>query len=122
MSCFFDSIFRRLTTEQKKAVGKSSASLPRYFAGRNRETPLVRCNGIGLNKQQLKENVSHVKALAGHDVRTGYLTSFYEPYFYLCCELFRVNIVFKYRGHIARFTREGNTLNWSFAASSSHIN
>ena len=121
MSCFFDSIFSRLTTDQKKAVGKNSASLPRYFASCNRETPLVRCNGIGLSKQQLKENVSHVKALAGHNVQTGYLTSFYEPYFYLCCELFRANIVFKYRGHIAKFTREGNSSIWSFSASSSHI-
>ena len=121
MSCFFDSIFSRLTTDQKKAVGKNSASLPRYFASSNRETPLVRCNGLTLSKQQLKENVSHVKTMANHNVSSGYLTSFYEPYFYLSCELFRVNIVFKYRGHVARFTKVGNTLNWSFSASASHI-
>ena len=121
MSCFFDAIFRRLTSDQRKTTGNSSAALPRYFASVNKQTPLVLCNGEKLSIQQLKENIEHIKSMANHDVRSGYLTSFFEPYFYLCCEVFRVNIVFKYRGHIARFTKVGNTLNWSFNASSSHI-
>jgi len=123
MSCFFDAIFVRLTPEWRKKVGGRSATLPRFFSENNKTTPNVTCNSISLTAKQLNENKTHITEMANHNVNSGYLTSFYEPYFYLCCELFDINVQFKYRGNTAFFQKKGvaNGKTWSFNASSSHI-
>jgi hypothetical protein len=123
MSCFFDAIFCRLNPEWRKKVGGRAACLPRFFSQNNRETPDVLCNNIALSVQQRRENKTHIAEMANHNVNSGYLTSFYEPYFYLCCELFDVSIQFKYQGNLASFKKKGCSSGkvWSFNASSSHI-
>ena len=126
MSCFFDAIYHRLSPEwrQKVAGGGGSRGLPRFFADHNRATPEVLCNGMALSQQQQKENVTHVKELRGHNVSSGYLTCFYEPYFFLCCALFDVDIRFNYRGSMAVFSRAGDATGrkvWTFSANSGHI-
>lgn len=122
MSCFFDAIFTRLTPEWKKKVG-SPSRLPAFFADNNVDTRNVLCNGLQLSTKQLQENNAHISEMRNHNVRSGYLTSFYEPYFYLCTVLFDTDITFNYRGHVARFKKRhgASTHSWSFTATSSHI-
>jgi hypothetical protein len=123
MSCFFDAVFTRLTPEWKAKVGGRAAELPRFFADSNRETPEVLCNGVALTAKQRVENAAHVGEMRGHNVCTGYLTSFFEPYFYLCCALFDVDIRFNYCGAVASFSGAVGTGRpvWTFGANAGHI-
>ena len=123
MSCFFDAIFGRLTPEWKKRVGGTPARLPAFFAENNLDTPNVLCNGVTLSPKQRQENKAHILEMKNHNINSGYLTSFYEPYFYLCSELFDVDINFNYRGNKACFKKNDGVSRkyWSFTASSSHI-
>lgn len=129
MSCFFDAVFTRLTPEWKAKVGGRSAALPRFFANNNRETPEISCNGVALTAKQRAENATHVKEMGGHNVCAGYLTSFYEPYFYLCCALFDVDVRFNYCGAVASFSRAGGGAPalgagrrvWTLSANAGHI-
>jgi hypothetical protein len=122
MSCFFDAIFVRLTPEWKEKVG-SSSRLPAFFADNNVDTHNILCNGLRLSAKQIQENKAHISQMRNHNVRSGYPTSFYEPYFYLCSVLFDADIAFDYRGHKACFKKchGASRHSWSFTATSSHI-
>ena len=86
-----------------------------------RKTKDIIWNGETLTNKQLEENYEHIKDFNVDSIYGGYLCSTCEPFLFLVCELFKMNINHNYCGQLMSYkvTNPIRTLN--FKSNSGHF-
>jgi len=92
MTCVWDGLIKAL------GLKLSAKSFCIHIKTNNRETSDVKCNGIQLTLQQMKENMAHISAIKTDDINKGYYCSGCDPLFLLVGQLYCVSIDHLYRG------------------------
>jgi len=121
MTCFWNSILCGLN--RVKDISCISQSLSRelfdnrllqqpiqlvdYLKRHNIKTDHVRFNGEFLNQKRKDENFEAISVFDSSSIYRGYLCAFEEPFLFLICELFKINIRHNYNGHYGHYSYDG---------------
>lgn len=105
MSCFWTGISESLARNQLVQIRMSPQDLVTLLKTRNEATPNVLCQGERLSVQQMDENVRHVAEYDSATIGNGYLCSGWDPFLFLVCHVFKVNIDHNYNGTLFRFNQ-----------------
>ena len=86
-----------------------------------KKTKDIKWNGETLTDKQLEENFEHIRDFNVNSIGGGYLCSTCDPFLFLVCQLFQVDINHNYRGYMMRYriTNPIKTLN--FESNSGHF-
>ena len=122
MSCFWDGIIQELHRKTHHRFS-SPIQLIQYFKSNNVKTPSVTCRQTFLRDSQLQENYNHVMTYDQNSFRNGYFCSAFEPFLFLACKLFSVNIVHNFNNNLFSFvdTERENSITLNFTSSSTHF-
>ena len=125
MTCFWDGILHHLKDEDFQRVFQINKPTNKNFVkilkSNLRKTKNIIWNGETLTDKQLEENYEHIKDFNVDSIHGGYLCSTSEPFLFLVCELFKMDINHNYCGHMMsyRTTNPNRTLN--FKSNSGHF-
>jgi hypothetical protein len=126
MTCVWDSILHALCSHGLLSVMSVTArpspiQLVNWLKGSNRKTPGVQWNGDSLTAKQHDENFEHVQSFQGGTIAGGYDCAACEPFLFLVCELFRVNIDHNYCGHVMQYRITGQVPLLRFRSNGGHM-
>lgn len=124
MSCFWDAITANLTKHQLVQKRIRPTELIIYLKERNQTTPCVLWQGEQLTDREMLENFEHVKNYNPALINQGYLCAARDPFLYLVCQLFKVNIEHDYISTLFYFTQKcicKPFITMRFKSSSSHF-
>ena len=102
MTCFWDGILSQLTNEDFAPYSMNKPKhkeFVEFLQKHNTITNKVSWNNESLTKKQLEENFTHVKDFQVDSIHKGYYCSTFEPFLFLVCQLFHVNINHCYCGN-----------------------
>ena len=116
MSCFWDSILNKVRIEDfQKIFNHSGKPNPETFAKmlikENVKTENVLWNSQIMKEKQLQENYEHIQEYDVSNVNQGYDCSTCDPFLFLICELFTINIQHIYLGNTIEYTHKKNVFN-----------
>lgn len=112
MTCFWNSL---LSGIPKDLFLEHSISQPIhlvvYLKKYNLKTDHVKFNGVFLSEKRKDENFEAISSFQSNSIYGGYFCAFEEPFLFLVCELFKINIHHNYNGYIAHYIYDGITPN-----------
>ena len=121
MTCFWDAILQRLTQkdfnnfEKRNGVciskHSSNSNFVRLLKNFAEKTPDILWNGDKLREKELEENYTHIIEFNPNTINNGYDCSISDPFLFLVCHLFRVNIDHNYNGNLMKYRLENNNEN-----------
>ena len=116
MSCFWDAILNKIKTQDfQKIFNHSGKPNPETFAKMlikdNVKTENVLWNSQIMKEKQLQENYEHIQEYDVSNVNQGYDCSTCDPFLFLICELFNINIQHIYLGNTFEYTHKKNVFN-----------
>ena len=125
MTCFWDGILHHLKDEDFQRIFQINKPNNKNFVEllktNLRKTKDIIWNGYTLTDKQLEENYEHVKDFNINSIRSGYLCSICDPFLFLVCELFRVDINHKYCGYNMTYRVKNPTKTLNFKSNSGHF-
>jgi len=126
MTCVWDSILHALCSNRLHSVISATArpspvQLVSWLKNNNRKTPGVQWNGGSLTAKQQDENFEHVKSFREGTIGGGYDCAACEPFLFLVCELFKVNIDHHYCGHTMQYRTTGQVPLLKFRSNRGHM-
>ena len=96
MSCFWDGILSSLVRNRLIQNTMTIVDIDKLLKSRNTLNPFVTCNRQQLTQQQMHENYRHIQDYDISTINQGYLCSGWDPFLFLICNVFNVNIVHEY--------------------------
>jgi hypothetical protein len=111
MTCFWDGLISALGDKQISEILnvkiKKKSIKPIKFVEKlkenNKMTENVTWNEQKLTEQEMKENYERVKELDTDIINKGYLCAASDPFLFLVCELFEINIIFNMNGTVFKY-------------------
>ena len=125
MTCFWDGILHHLKEEDFQRVFQikkpNNKNFVKLLKDNLKKTKDIKWNGETLTDKQLEENFEHIRDFNVNSIGGGYLCSTCDPFLFLVCQLFQVDINHNYRGYMMRYriTNPIKTLN--FRSNSGHF-
>ena len=115
MSCFWDGLRASLK------VTENNKNFALFLKSKNTETNSVTWQNKTLSKKQLQENYEHVRDYSVNNINKGYLCSTADPFLFLICEIYNINIIHKYnKVNIKYITNNQNTVHY-FQSNNRHF-
>lgn len=99
--------------------------LVEYLKKYNCKTIHVKINGCLLSDKRIAENLEAVSSFNSSSIYGGYFCAFEDPFLFLVCELFKLNIKHTINGHVAEYIYYDGvqSIKWiHLSSSSSHMN
>lgn len=125
MTCFWDGILHHLRDEDFQRVFQinkpSNKNFVKILKTNLRKTKDIIWNGETLTNKQLEENYEHIKDFNVDSIHGGYLCSTCEPFLFLVCELFKMNINHNYCGHMMSYKVTSPIRTLNFKSNSGHF-
>ena len=125
MTCFWDGILHHLKDEDFQRVFQINKPTNKNFVkilkSNLRKTKNIIWNGETLTDKQLEENYEHIKDFNADSIHGGYLCSTCEPFLFLVCELFKMNINHNYCGHMMSYKVNNSIRTLNFKSNSGHF-
>lgn len=125
MTCFWDGILHHLKDEDFQRVFQinkpSNKNFVKILKTNLRKTKDIIWNGETLTNKQLEENYEHIKDFNVDSIHGGYLCSTCEPFLFLVCELFKMNINHNYCGHMMSYKVTSPIRTLNFKSNSGHF-
>ena len=110
MSCFWDTLIKKINTNDIKTILKITNIDPKTFSNALKNENIKTNNVLwkggdvsekqSLSEKQKTENFDHIKEYDINTIKNGYLCSTFDPFLILICELFNIDIHHKYNGHM----------------------
>lgn len=104
MTCFWTGILSALTIEDFSNIQINTKPHIKQFIeilkNKNIPTTDILWQNILLTKQQLDENMEHIKSFDTNSINSGYLCSTCDPFLLLIATIFKVNINHRYNNHL----------------------
>lgn len=125
MSCFWDSMFRKLTLDDYKFIGArpiSPKTLVKLLKDKNVPLVNVRWQGELLAIRFMSEMMRDISVYKSKSFNTGHDTGGCDIFLALVCQIFQININHNYNGVVLKYENTKNvrkTLN--FSSSRSHM-
>lgn len=102
MTCFWDGILQSLNNDDFKLFNRHKpfyqTDLIQFLKQNNKPTINVYWKGEKLRESELKENFTTIKDFEIKNIYNGYLCSVSDPFLFLLCEIFQINILHDYNG------------------------
>ncbi len=131
MTCFWDSILQKLNQDDFNRFEKihgicvnsntTNHNFVRLLKNFAEKTPDVAWNGSKLRAQELDENYTHIIEFNPNTINNGYDCSISDPFLFLICHLFRVNIDHNYNGHLMKYRIDDTTKILRFRSNTGHF-
>tara|TARA_B100000073_G_scaffold84470_1_gene65211 strand:- start:1476 stop:1859 length:384 start_codon:yes stop_codon:yes gene_type:complete len=124
MTCFWDAILQKLTRNDFNNFGLShmdNSNFVRFLKNHAEKTPDVTWNDERLSDKQLQENYKHIIDFNPNSIRNGYDCSVCDPFLFLVCFLFNVDIDHNYNGHIMRYRVKNSNRCLRFSSNTGHF-
>jgi hypothetical protein len=136
MTCFWNSIISGLQrVKDLPCISQSSIrdlyhrihqpnQFVQYLKNNNIKSDHVKFNGQFLSQKRKDENFEAISSFDVNSIYHGYFCAFEEPFLFLVCELFKINIFHTYNGHNAHYIYDGvnNNICIHLSSNSSHMN
>jgi hypothetical protein len=107
MSCFWDTLIKKVNVQDMKNVLKITNPTPKIFSNalknENMKVENVLWNSNELTVKERQENFDHIKEYDINTVTNGYLCSVCDPFLLLIAELFKVEIIHHYHGNTIHY-------------------
>jgi hypothetical protein len=124
MTCFWDGILNKLTPQDfssyhiKKPNNKNFVS---FLQKHNMKTNMIKWNDTIVSKQQMNEHFTHIKDFQVNSIYDGYFCSTFEPFLFLICQLFKVNIDHCYCGIVMKYRYPNGIRVLKFKSNKNHF-
>jgi len=110
MSCFWDTLIKKVNKDELNILLKITKPTPKTFANglknENIKVENVLWNSNELTVKERQENFDHIKEYDINTVTNGYLCSVCDPFLILIAELFKIEIIHHFNG---------NTINYKYS-------
>jgi len=118
MTCVWNALLAGLSGRENL---RQPRELVEYLKNHNKKTDRVKFNGVLLSEKRKEENFEAIKEFDVNSIYGGYFCSFEDPFLFLVCEIFGINIHHVFNGHVADYDIGGDR--WMHLRSSaSHMN
>ena len=125
MTCFWDGILHHLKDEDFQRVFQinkpSNKNFVKLLKNNLRKTKDIIWNGEKLTENQIQENYEHIRDFNSDSIHQGYLCSTCDPFLFLVCELFRVDINHNYCGHMMKYSVTNPIKTLNFTSNTGHF-
>ena len=130
MSWFWQGIQRSLITKDFEPYTQSNTNIqfvPKllklvlFLKKHNCITKNITCNGKICSDKMLEENKNAVKEYDKNQINQGYYCSTADPFLFLVCFLFKVNIHHNYNGHVILYEHPNYTRTIYYKSNTSHF-
>jgi|TARA_B110000211_G_scaffold214105_1_gene255233 hypothetical protein len=129
MSCFWQGIQRSLIIEDFLPYSNSENihvvpkldTLVLFLKKHNYLTKNITCNGEVCSEKMLKENKDAVDEYNLVQINQGYYCSTADPFLFLVCFLFSVNIIHDYNSHTISYEHPAHTRTIYYHSNTSHF-
>ena len=107
MSCFWDTLIKKVNAEDMKNVLKIINPTPKTFSNalknENIKTENVLWMSNELTVKERQENFDHIKEYDINTTTNGYLCSICDPFLLLVVELFKIEIIHHFHGILINY-------------------
>lgn len=109
MTCFWSGVLSLVNVDDLKKIGWESNRKPdlRHFIlmlqNNNINIDNVAWNGVLPSERQAVENYVHVRYFDAKNINHGYDCSTFDPFLFLVCELFGLDVDHHFRGNIIEY-------------------
>ena len=125
MTCFWDGILHNLTNEDFQRTFKINKPNNKNFVNllkqNLKKTKDLTWNGEALTDNQLNENYEHIRDFNVNSIHNGYLCSTCDPFLFIVCELFNVDINHNYCGHMMKYRTKNPIKTLNFKSNRGHF-
>ncbi len=116
MSCFWDAILNKIKLKDfQNMFNLQQKPSPQEFADllklHNKKTIHILWNSQFLTDQQLEENYQHIREYNSSNTSKGYDCSTCDPFLFLICEIFHININHIFLKHRMDYCHTKNIFN-----------
>tara|TARA_X000001036_G_scaffold437639_1_gene483414 strand:- start:2675 stop:3052 length:378 start_codon:yes stop_codon:yes gene_type:complete len=124
MTCFWDGILSQLTIKDFDPYLKkkpNNNNFVEFLQKHNMKTDKVVWNNQRLTTKQLEENFTHIKEFHVDSIHNGYFCSTFEPFLFLVCQLFQLNIDHCFCHNTMEYRIDNNKRLLNFKSNKSHF-
>ena len=125
MTCFWDGILHNLTNEDFQRTFQinkpTNTNFVNLLKNNLRKTKDLTWNGETLSENQLNENYEHIRDFDVNSIHNGYLCSTCDPFLFLVCELFNIDINHNYCGYLMKYKVRNPIKQLNFKSDSGHF-
>ena len=104
MSCFWDTLIKKIRVEDIQRILSINITHPRDFAEalkkKNCKTNNIVWNTNELSEKEKEENMTHINDYNSSTIQNGYLCSICDPFLLLITEIFCIEIIHHYNNNI----------------------
>jgi hypothetical protein len=122
MTCVWNALLAGIPRDVFRNVHISQPrDLVEFLKNHNLKTDRVKFNGSLLSEKRKEENFEAIKEFDVNSIYGGYFCSFEDPFLFLVCEIFGINIHHVFNGHVGDYDVGGDR--WiHLRSSASHMN
>jgi hypothetical protein len=124
MTCFWDGILKQMTPQDflpYHITKPNHHDFVLFLQKHNVKTNLIEWNNTRLTDQQMNENFTHIKDFQVKSIHKGYFCSTFEPFLFLICQLFKVNIDHCYCGNVMKYRHPNGIRLLNFKSNKHHF-